>query len=420
MESNWNLILFFVILFSCLLPFLYRTESEENKKKWYWHYLERLCYFSGLEYFFQKFFPEETKYKWYISFPERLVHYSGIRFIWRKFFPAKKDRHLPTGWVWLLGIYFAAYAFTSQRYESKLEKVEFRYNTFTTQVAAGASFNNQRLMKILDSDIPVKPDIFDPYSIFKSFYLRSKPDSKYGFSEKFFHSYDYKSASAFRHEIISQWIEKLNKANFEGAQIEMASFKGAQLEKANFFRAQLENADFRGAQLEMANFEEAKLTGSVFEGAQLKRADFGGTQLDRARFTAAMLERAYFFGAQLEEVDFYGAQLEKAYFFSAKLKGAVFFDSKLRSVDFYSAQLEGANFGSVKFLKAEQLIKAANIKNIINCPPEILEKIIELGCEEMLKKRPDEWSDEFKKHRQNLIEQWEKEEKGQLQQESTS
>ncbi|MCG8632832.1 MAG: hypothetical protein MI863_03340, partial [Desulfobacterales bacterium] len=94
--------------------------------------------------------------------------YSGAKFIISKFV-STKEAPLPTGVVWLIGLYFAAYAFTSQRYESRLDKIEFRYSTFTTQIAANATFSNDRLMGILNEKIPVKPSIYNPFSIFKSF-----------------------------------------------------------------------------------------------------------------------------------------------------------------------------------------------------------------------------------------------------------
>lgn len=385
---------------------------------------------------------------------ERFFHYSGIKFISRKFVPPKTSDRFPTGFIWLIGLYFAAYAFTAQRYENLLDKVEFKYTIFTTQVAAGAAFSNKYLMDILQENIPIKPMIYRPTTIYKSFL--------YGpvYFEKFYKNYKniygkyYQSADSFRQDIISQWSKRLEGANFRYAKFEWADFKYAQLKEATFQDAYLERAEFWDAQLERVDFSFAKLKGADFGKAQIKGAkfdfadlegtdfseahlegvDFGYRHLERTNFKGAHLEGANFEEAHLEGANFERAFLEEANFGSAQLKGASFLDAKLERVIFKGTQLEDADFGYVRIngaefegaqlkgakfesaqlkgvigLTAQQLIKAKNICGIQDCPQNILEGIKKYGCIEMLEHFPSRWSKQFIEYHKNLISQWTKE-----------
>ncbi len=476
---NTNLCIFLLIFFSILLPFIYKTIiSEETKKNWFWYYLELFCYYTGLKYIFRKFFPTEKNV-------------------------------LPTGWVWLLGLYFAAYAFTAQRYESRLDKIEFRYNIFTTQLAAAVPFSNKILMEILNKKIPVKPNILRPLSIIQSF-------DDYHFSKQFFYSYDYTTADDFRQEIISQWADRLDSANFNHAKLNNTNFKYAKLNNANFHSAALEGAEFNGAELEGAtlyqaklngaNFREAKLNKAILAGAELNKVNFwfaelkkaifknaklngaifnstkleeaefwdaeleganfehasmngatfyraklegtifryaklngtkfrdaelegvdlGGTELEganfrnvklnrasfngaksnRAKFKNAKLNKADFTGAKLEKTDFDGAKLNGAKFYRAELKGANLGYATLNRVIFWDADLEGVKFYFAKSLTAIDLLVAKNIYGIKGCTTMILNDIDQYGCKEMLKKRPDEWSDDLKIRLKDIRDQW--------------
>lgn len=433
MIINWGLLLFFIILLSFLLGIVYRKKSKSEQQKWYWQYLERFCYFSGL------------------------------KIIFRKFIPEKNNSRLPVGFIWLLGLYFAAYAFTSQRYESRLDKIEYQYNIFSTQVAAGATFENDRIMTILNSEVPFKPDIFNPISLFKSFK---------GYSEKFFESYGYQSAELFQRVIISEWATKLEGANFkksnlnhmlfdhfnlnnawfgesklketsfanaklknanfvdanlggaifEYANLEGAVFGGANLQKADLSGINALGADFEGTNLEGATFEQASLQGAIFFQIKIKNADFELAKLKGADFSLAILEKPYFYRANLENVYFeeatlenpifYRANLGRAVFRRAEIKGADFRRTVLAETDFSWADIEGADFDEARSLTAKQLIRASNIIGIRNVSRKILADIKKWGCDEMLYKRNEDWTEELHEHRLNLIEKWDAEENG--------
>ncbi|MFQ5675535.1 MAG: hypothetical protein ACE5G1_06515 [bacterium] len=58
-----------------------------------------------------------------------LCRYSGVEFAYRKFNPTRKALRLPTGMLWLIGIYSAIYGIASQRYDNRVNEVETRLNT---------------------------------------------------------------------------------------------------------------------------------------------------------------------------------------------------------------------------------------------------------------------------------------------------
>ena len=71
-----------------------------------------------------------------ISFASKaMFRYSGMEFIFRKFYPSKYPQPLPTGLIWLVGIYVAFYGVASQRYENRVDIIENRANSIFTQLA---------------------------------------------------------------------------------------------------------------------------------------------------------------------------------------------------------------------------------------------------------------------------------------------
>lgn len=387
---------------------------------------------------FAYFATGRSKQDWH--FFERFFYYSGIKFIWSKFIPPneKGSVKLPTGFIWLLSIYLAAYTFTSQRYENKLDKIEFRYNTFTTQIAAGATYSNQILVEILEEKIPVKPHLFKPISVIKSF-------DDYHFNNQFFHSYGYKTIKDFQQQIINQWKSKLKGAEFLEASLNGFSFIGANfeqarfgditykevpfmvnnillgaeytfgkvkythLEGANFSWANLKSANFHGVNLERAEFNKANLEGVEFVQANLKGAEFISANLKGANFSAEWtvesktnLEGTNFSWANLKEANFNDANLKGAIFSGANLSGAKL-GANLEGVVFSGANLEGADFDNAHNLTFEQLIYASNIYKII-CSEKIIKKIEEHKFTEMIDRKPEEWSDGLKARRTTLIE----------------
>jgi len=61
--------------------------------------------------------------------------YSGLEFIYRKLNPAKNPQTLPTGFIWLIGMYIALFALASQRYENRIDIIGNRANAIFAQLA---------------------------------------------------------------------------------------------------------------------------------------------------------------------------------------------------------------------------------------------------------------------------------------------
>ena len=91
------------------------------------------------------------------------VRYSGMEFIYRKFNPSNPQA-LPTGVIWLFGIYIAFFGVASQRYENRLDRIENRVNALlpllvtkeTRRTALGRISSVQRMA------CPRQPKIFEP------------------------------------------------------------------------------------------------------------------------------------------------------------------------------------------------------------------------------------------------------------------
>ena len=284
-------------------------------------------------------------------FINRVFYYSGLKFIYRQFVPVDY-KTLLKGVIWLSGLYFAAYTFTAQRYEFQLDRIEYKYNLFITQIGSGGIFSNTKLMGILNETTPVKPSISKPITIYKSF--------RDGLYVEYFYQTNtdrdrtpFKSSSAFREEIIRDWKQNLNGANFELVQLKGADFNSAQLKGAKFVKAQLDGAYFMDANLEGANFYSAQLKGAKFSKARLDGAYFTDANLEGADFMDANLEGANFYSAQLKESKFYFAQLKGAKFYKTTLEGADFSSGQLEGADFSSGQLKGTVFSNAKLKKAK-------------------------------------------------------------------
>ncbi len=114
---------------------------------------------------------------------------SGLRFFWQKIRPpvesAQQRRPASTFSVWAAGIfvvYIILFNFASQRFESRIEIIENRVNATVSLLTV----NDIDVRKIALSEIskiqnmisPSKPNIYDPMSIFYTFFEPEK--HKYG------------------------------------------------------------------------------------------------------------------------------------------------------------------------------------------------------------------------------------------------
>ena len=96
-----------------------------------------------------------------------LFHYSGLEFIYRKFVPAEKST-LPTGIIWLLGIYTAFFGIASQRYENRVDVIENRTNALLVLISNEETRNRAfgRVGQVQAMQCPERPEFLYPHITF--------------------------------------------------------------------------------------------------------------------------------------------------------------------------------------------------------------------------------------------------------------
>lgn len=90
----------------------------------------------------------------------------------------------------------------------------------------------------------------------------------------------------------------LDRAQFQGANMNQADLSGAYLRQANFDRAQLVNTNLSSAQLQGASFVQSTLALTNFSNANLQQAIFDG-----AKMLAVNISGAQFLGARIPDVE---------------------------------------------------------------------------------------------------------------------
>jgi uncharacterized protein YjbI with pentapeptide repeats len=350
--------------------------------------------------------------------------YSGLEFIYRKFNPSKDSKPLPTGFIWLIGIYVAFFSLASQRYENRIDIIENRANSIIDQLAV-PSLQKKALSsipRVQNMYCPRKPKIQNPPSVFISLFSDSK----------------YKETIDQLKKTIEDWKDSLDSVNLSEAILREANLreailKGADLSKADLQEANLQEADFqnahlrgtilKGADLRRANLQKADLWQADLQGADLQGADLRGADLRYTNLWQANLQRASllgadlqsallqeadfqytnFWGADLRKADIRGADLRRAGFQNtnlqqaklqkanlrdAFLQGANLREAFLQEADFQGANLRGANLrdanlGGAKELTVEQLCKASILYEVKL--DQELEAKIKQECSDLLK-----------------------------------
>lgn len=123
--------------------------------------------------------------------------------------------------------------------------------------------------------------------------------------------------------------EKLDNANWDGADIPNINLRGAdlrstrlryaRLRKGDLGQASLRGADLRNADLVQANLNGADLTDANLQSADFIEAQLRGTRLKRADLSGAFLSYADLCGANLTDAKLIGAELKYAKFDSDTL-----------------------------------------------------------------------------------------------------
>jgi hypothetical protein len=179
----------------------------------------------------------------------------GLKHIVRKFQHVTDNEKFPTGFLWILGIYFALYQVAFVNYQGAVNPL----NRKVDQISVGVDNGDHKywlslLPKIQSTPILIKPDIWSPLSTIKSLIgsESQNPDIIRSLKEV---------VESLRHS------EKLSRSNLVDVNLQGATLYGANFMRTNLYGANLANADLREADLEGANLSEAILDGADFTGA---------------------------------------------------------------------------------------------------------------------------------------------------------
>ena len=104
-----------------------------------------------------------------------IFRYSGLEFIYKKFNP-KEVSQSPTGVIWIIGIYVAFFGVASARYENRIDKIENRANSIFSQLSFEGVRTKvlSRIARTQNMPCPLKPDILNPSSVFRSLFTSSE------------------------------------------------------------------------------------------------------------------------------------------------------------------------------------------------------------------------------------------------------
>lgn len=206
-----------------------------------------------------------------------MFRYSCLEFIYRKFKPLKNPHPLPTGFIWLIGIYVAFFGVASQRYENRVDIIENRANAIFAQLAVPDVREKalSRISTVQDMWCPEKPEIIKPLTVFRSLVKYRR----------------YDEMVRLLRDTLQDWKDHLGSVT-------------------------LNNADLRRTSLAYAKLSYATLTDADLSHAYLAVADLSHAYLVSADFKDAFLGRA---------------NLEDAYFLYTNLQGANLREAKLRN-----------------------------------------------------------------------------------------
>lgn len=196
-----------------------------------------------------------------VKFAGFVFRYSGFESVYRKFNPIKTDTPLPTGFLWVLGIYVAFYGVVDQKHQYRLNYIEGRVNTVMTIIIAGAKNEGtiNQLPKIQHLRSPRKPDILNPVSVLESFFGSGEINTETVDEVKLIlqamkGGLDHLNLSTV---ILSK--ADLSSADFSYTQLFKADLRETNLDATNFMGADLTQADLRGAKgLDVTQFHNVK------------------------------------------------------------------------------------------------------------------------------------------------------------------
>jgi hypothetical protein len=236
------------------------------------------------------------KKKLVVSYSKKLAawafNHSGLKYIWENQIKKKPSTFL----IWLIGIHIALFGLASQRYENRVDVIEYRGNAVISQISASELRSKalERIPEIQRMECPGKPELIKFWTVYTS--LLGK-DTHY--SDMVFLLKEAIEDNKMALEGLNLSSVILDDANLEGAKL-----KNAHLERSSLQSIKLNNADMEGtyflyANLNSANLSYSKLQGAKLWGANLRNSDILFADLQGASLDGADFENANLLGADL-------------------------------------------------------------------------------------------------------------------------
>ena len=185
---------------------------------------------------------------------------SGLRFFWQKIRPpvdsAQQRRPASTFSIWVTGIfvvYVILFNFASQRFESRIEIIENRVNATVSLLTVNdidvRKIALSEISKIQNMICPYKPIIYEPMSIFRTFFEPAK--HKYGeLNDRLI-------------AIIASNKDHLDPVDLEKADPPNAAPQEAEPNNVNLRVSNLINTFLRGSNPTNSEIERASLKGAI-------------------------------------------------------------------------------------------------------------------------------------------------------------
>ena len=301
-----------------------------------------------------------------------IFRYSGLEFILRKFHPSESRKRLPTGFIWIIGIYVAFFGVASQRYENRVDLIENRANSLFLQLAIENVRTKalSRIAEVQNMTCPMKPEILSPTTVFRSLFVDNK----------------YLIIVDIIKTTVEDWKNELATANLSEIDLSDSDLSHANLRTANLTRAILRSANLLEANLMNARLIGADISHADLSGSWFNGANFNGANLYEADLSYSDLSAAVFDEADMRLAGLLYTTLKSTKFRKAKLMGADFGESDFTMADLRSADLRYADLRLVKNLKVEQLCVAETLYG--TKLDNDLKKAVEKKCHHLLEKRP--------------------------------
>ena len=135
-------------------------------------------------------------------------------------------------------------------FENRIDIIENRAVAIFSQLATNASKKALgRLTRVQNMAAPVKPEILDPRTVFRSLFLNPVK---------------YQEMVDLLKETLEDWSGDLKLTNLVGAHLQQAYLRFGDFSKADLQGADLQGADLQSANLSGANLVRADLQGAIF------------------------------------------------------------------------------------------------------------------------------------------------------------